>query len=179
MEKIWLQSYPPGLPEEIDPDRFSSVVEIWLEACRKYADRPAYSNMGAVLTYRQMEAMTAGVAGFLRDEAKLDQGDRVAIMMPNLLQYPIVLFGALRAGLTVVNVNPLYTARELEHQLSDSGAKAIFILANFANTLERVLGNTAVEHVVLTEIGDCLPAPKRWLVNFVVKHVKKWCPHTG
>jgi len=123
-----------------------------------------------------MEAMTGSVAGFLRDEAKLDAGDRVAIMMPNLLQYPIALFGALRAGLTVVNVNPLYTARELEHQLSDSGAKAIFILENFANTLEQVLRNTAVEHVVLTEIGDCLPVPKRWLVNFVVKYVKKMVP---
>ena len=165
MEKIWLQSYPPGLPEEIDADRFRSTAEIWLDACRKFAERPAYSNMGAVLTYGEMDRLTASVAGYLRDRLQLAQGDRVAVMMPNLLQYPIVLFGALRAGMTVVNVNPLYTARELQHQLRDSGAKVIFILTNFASTLEQVLDETAVEHVVLTEIGDCLPAPKRWLVN--------------
>ncbi|MDH3714350.1 MAG: AMP-binding protein [Gammaproteobacteria bacterium] len=176
MEKIWLKSYPSGLPEEIDADRFSSVAEIWRDACSRYADRPAYSNMGAMLSYRDMEAMTASVAGYLRDELKLEKGDRVAIMMPNLLQYPIALFGVLRAGLAVVNVNPLYTARELQHQLSDSGAKAIFILANFADTLEQVIDKTSVEHVVLTEIGDCLPAPKRWLVNFVVRYVKKMVP---
>jgi long-chain acyl-CoA synthetase len=176
VEKIWLKSYPSGLPREIDADRFSSVAEIWRDACSRFADRPAYSNMGAVLSYRDMEAMTASVAGYLRDELKLDKGDRVAIMMPNLLQYPIALFGALRAGLTVVNVNPLYTARELQHQLSDSGAKAIFILANFVDTLEQVIDKTSVEHVVLTEIGDCLPLPKRWLVNFVVKYVKKMVP---
>ncbi len=179
MEKIWLKSYPPGLSEEIDADLYPSIAAIWREACAKYADRPAYSNMGATLTYREMDAMTASVAGYLRDELKLEQGDRVAIMMPNLLQYPIALFGALRGGLTVVNVNPLYTPRELRHQLSDSGAKVIFILENFATTLEKVIDETAVKQVVLTGIGDCLPVPKRWLVNFVVRYVKKMVPAHG
>ena len=179
MEKIWLKSYPKGLPPEIDPDRFSSLAALLRDGCTRFRDRPAYSNMGVQLSYADVDRLSAAIAGYLLNHLGLRSGDRVALMMPNLLQYPLALFGVLRAGLTAVNVNPLYTPRELQHQLCDSGARAIFILSNFADTLDEVLANTSVEHVIVTNVGDCLPAPKRWLVNFAVRYVRRMVPAHG
>lgn len=176
MEKIWLKSYPKGVPAEIDVNQFRSLKEIIEISCKKYADRPAFTNMGVSLSYDDIERQSRAFGAYLQNDLGLQKGDRVAIMMPNLLQYPVALFGALRAGVTVVNVNPLYTARELRHQLTDSGAKAIVILENFAHTLEKVIADTHVEHVVTTQIGDMFPFPKRPIVNFVVKRVKKMVP---
>jgi len=176
VDKPWLKSYPPGMPAEIDLKAFSSVRDILEKSCAKFADKPAYSNLGVTLTYRDLDRMSRDFAAFLQSMPGLAKGERVAIMMPNLLQYPIALFGVLRAGMTVVNVNPLYTARELEHQLKDSGARAIVVVENFAHTLQQVIARTPVETVVTTQIGDLLPVPKRWLVNYVVKNVKKMVP---
>jgi long-chain acyl-CoA synthetase len=164
------------MPAEIDLEAFSSVRDILEKSCAKFADKPAYSNLGVTLTYRDLDRMSREFAAFLQSMPGLAKGERVAIMMPNLLQYPIALFGVLRAGMTVVNVNPLYTARELEHQLKDSGARAIVVVENFARTLQQVIAKTPVETVVTTQIGDLLPVPKRWLVNYVVKNVKKMVP---
>ncbi|WP_448566194.1 long-chain-fatty-acid--CoA ligase FadD [Thalassotalea ganghwensis] len=177
MQKIWLEkSYPPGVPFEIDPDKYSSIVEMFNKYVGIYADRPAFINMGAEITYSELEQQAKAFAAYLQQEFGLVKGDKFAIMVPNCLQYPIALFGALLAGLTVVNVNPLYTARELEHQLKDSGAKAMLIIENFAHTLQEVIDKTPVEHVVLTSLGDRLGFPKAQLVNFVVKHIKKMVP---
>lgn len=176
MEKLWLKNYPDDVPEEINPDRYPSLVDVFEESVSKYADRPAYINMGVTLTYRKLEEQSRHFASYLQNDLGLVKGDRLAIMMPNLLQYPIALFAALRAGLVVVNVNPLYTPRELEHQLNDSGAKAIVVVANFADTLEKVVKKTPVEHVILTKLGDELGPVKRTLVNFAVKYIKKMVP---
>ena len=176
MEKLWLKNYPDDVPEEINPDRYQSLVEVFEESVAKFADQPAYINMGATITYRKLEEQSRHFAAYLQNELGLKKGDRLAIMMPNLLQYPIALFGALRAGLVVVNVNPLYTPRELEHQLNDSGATAIVVVTNFADTLEKVVKKTPVKHVILTKLGDELGPMKRTLVNFVVKYVKKMVP---
>ena len=176
-QKIWLEkSYPPGVPHEIDPDKYASIVELFDKYVGIYANRPAFINMGAEITYAELEQQAKAFAAYLQQELGLKKGDKFAIMVPNCLQYPIALFGALLAGLTVVNVNPLYTARELEHQLKDSGTKAILIIENFANTLEQVIDNTPVEHVVLTSLGDQLGMIKGSVVNFVVKHIKKMVP---
>nr|WP_285817666.1 long-chain-fatty-acid--CoA ligase FadD [Echinimonas agarilytica] len=171
-----MERYPKGVPENIDPNHYSSLVEIFERSVGKYSDQPAFINMGATLTYRGLEEKSRAFAAYLQQELKLKKGDRVAIMMPNLLQYPIALFGILRAGLVVVNVNPLYTPRELQHQLTDSGAKAIIIVSNFAHTLEKVVKDTPVQHVILTKLGDQLAPAKRTLVNFVVQYVKKMVP---
>ncbi|MEI5638037.1 MULTISPECIES: long-chain-fatty-acid--CoA ligase FadD [unclassified Pseudoalteromonas] len=176
MEKIWLKRYPEGMPESIDPEHYDSLLEVFEKSFADYADYPAYTNMGKTLTYQQVDEKTKAIASYLQNDLKLGRGDKVAVMMPNLLQTPISILGVLRAGCTVVNVNPLYTVRELEHQLNDSEAKAIFILANFGHTLEQALPNTQVKHVVLTEIGDMLGGIKKHLVNFVVKHFKKMVP---
>ncbi|WP_427982312.1 long-chain-fatty-acid--CoA ligase FadD [Agarivorans sp.] len=176
MEKVWLNRYPEDVPAEIDPTRFQSLLEVFEQGAARYADRVAYINMGQVLTYRRLEEQSRAFAAYLQNELKLEAGDRVALMMPNLLQYPICLFGALRAGMVVVNVNPLYTPRELKHQLNDSGAKAIVIVSNFAHILEEIVEETGVEHVILTRLGDQLSATKRTLVNFVVKYIKKMVP---
>ncbi|MBT8144143.1 MAG: AMP-binding protein, partial [Gammaproteobacteria bacterium] len=176
MEKIWLKSYPPGIPAEIDVDEFASLREIIEKSCTRFADKPAYTNMGRSITFGELDQLSRAFGAYLQKNLSLNKGDRIAIMMPNLLQYPIAAMGALRAGMVVVNTNPLYTARELKHQLSDSGAKAIVILENFAHTLEEVLNDTSVETVITTRIGDMLPAPKRQLINFVVRHVKKMVP---
>ncbi|WP_419147581.1 long-chain-fatty-acid--CoA ligase FadD [Pseudoalteromonas 'SMAR'] len=176
MEKIWLKRYPEGMPESIDPEHYNSLLEVFEKSFADYADFPAYTNMGKTLTYQQVDEKTKAIASYLQNDLKLGRGDKVAVMMPNLLQTPISILGVLRAGCTVVNVNPLYTVRELEHQLNDSEAKAIFILANFGHTLEQALPNTQVKHVVLTEIGDMLGGIKKHLVNFVVKHFKKMVP---
>ncbi|EMW6873524.1 long-chain-fatty-acid--CoA ligase FadD [Providencia stuartii] len=176
MEKIWLKNYPSDVPEEIDPDRFASLAELLENSVSQYADQPAFINMGAVMTYRKLEERSRAFAAYLQNGLGLKKGDRVALMMPNLLQYPIALFGILRAGMVVINVNPLYTPRELEHQLNDSGASAIVIVSNFAHTLEKIVFNTKVKHVILTRMGDQLSRPKATLVDFVVKYVKKLVP---
>ena len=176
MDKIWLQSYPPGVPPEVDLDEFSSLVDLFEQSVRKFAARTAYVNMGKSLTYGELDELSARFAGWLQGELGLGPGARVALMMPNCLQYPVAMFGVLRAGLTVVNVNPLYTARELEHQLKDAGCEAIVIVENFAHTLQNVLPSTPVRHVVTTGLGDLLGFPKSLLVNFVVRHVKKMVP---
>ncbi len=176
MEKLWLRSYPPQVPAEIDTGQYRSLADLFHHSVAKYHTLPAYTNLGKVLSYADVEKLTHQFAAFLTQGAGLQPGDRIAIMMPNLLQYPIALFAALRAGLIVVNTNPLYTDRELEHQLKDSGAKAIVILANFARTLEDVLEKTEVKTIITTEIGDLLGFPKSLLVNAVVKHVKKMVP---
>lgn len=173
MEKIWLKSYPPYVPAEIDTHEYRSLVDLFQHTVKSYPERPAYSNMGKVLTYAEVDELTKALAAYLVHGAGLKAGDRIAIMMPNLLQYPIALFGALRAGLIVVNTNPLYTDRELEHQLKDSQASAIVILANFAHTLENVLDEVNIKTIITTEIGDLLGFPKALLVNSVVKYVKK------
>ena len=174
--KPWLRHYPPGVPEEIPDPEYRSLREMIEFALREYAGQPAYSNMGTTLSFAELDALSLRFACYLQKTLGLQKGDRVAIMMPNVLQYPVVLCGVFRAGLVAVNVNPLYTARELEHQLADSGARAIVILENFAHTLERVLGNTEIEHVVTARLGDLLKKPRGWLVNLVVKYVKKMVP---
>lgn len=175
MEKIWLERYPEGVPSEIDPDHYKSLVDIFEECTEKYRDKVAFVCMDREMTYAELDEKSAQFAAYLQGLG-LKKGDPVAIMMPNLLQYPVAMFGALRAGMVVVNVNPLYTARELKHQLTDSGAKAIVILKNFAHTLAKIKDDVALDKIVLTEIGDLLPAPKRWIVNAVVKYVKKMVP---
>ncbi|QPB86098.1 long-chain-fatty-acid--CoA ligase FadD [Pseudoalteromonas rubra] len=176
MEKIWLKRYPEGMPETIDPEHYNSLLELFDKSFREFAQLPAYSNMGKTMTYQQVDEATKAVASYIQNTLKLGKGDKVAVMMPNLLQTPITILGVLRAGCTVVNVNPLYTVRELEHQLNDSEAKAIFILANFAHTLEKALPTTGVKHIVVTQIGDMLGGVKKHLVNFVVKKLKKMVP---
>jgi long-chain acyl-CoA synthetase len=176
VEKIWLKEYPAGVPAEIDLKRYASVKQIFEECCVKFADRPAFVNMGVEITYKELDTLSARFGAWLQKECGFKPGDRVAIMMPNLLQYPVALFGILRAGMTVVNVNPLYTARELEHQLKDSGARGIVILENFAHTLVELKERGPLEVIVTTQIGDLFPAPKRQLVNFVVKKIKKMVP---
>lgn len=176
MDKPWLQSYPSSVPAEIDIDKYASVVDIFTESTARFADRPAFHNLGTTITYQQLEDQTQAFASWCQHEAGLVKGDRIAIMMPNLLQYPIAVFGALRAGLVVVNTNPLYTDRELQHQLKDSGAKAIVVVEAFAHTLADVIDNTEIQTVVTTRFGDLLSFPKSLLINFVLKYVKKMVP---
>ncbi|MDE9492544.1 long-chain-fatty-acid--CoA ligase FadD [Xenorhabdus bovienii] len=176
MEKVWLKHYPADVPAEIDPDRYLSLIEMFENAVARYADQVAFINMGEVITFRKLEERSRAFAAYLQNGLGLKKGDRVALMMPNLLQYPVALFGVLRAGMVVVNVNPLYTPRELEHQLTDSGTSAIVIVSNFAHTLEKIVFNTPVKHVILTRMGDQLSRPKGTLVDFVVKYVKRLVP---
>jgi len=176
MEKIWLSHYRTGVPHRLELDPDESVVDILNSACEEYGSLPAFTNFGHSMTYAQLDDLSARFAGYLQSEAGLSRGDRVAIMMPNLLQYPVALFGILRAGMVMVNINPLYTPPELEHQLNDSGAKAIVIAANSAATLAEIIGETAVERVVITGIGDLLGFPWRLVVNFVVRYVKRMVP---
>jgi long-chain acyl-CoA synthetase len=176
VDKIWLDRYPKGVAAEIDSDASDTLVDIIEDACREFGPKVAFSNMDRELTYSELEQRSRDFAAYLQNDLGFAKGDRVAIMMPNLLQYPIALFGILRAGMVAVNVNPLYTARELEHQLSDAGARAIVIVENFAATLEKVVDKVALEAIITTQIGDCLPPLKRTLVNFVVKRVKRMVP---
>ena len=173
MERVWLRSYPPGVPATVDVGAYRSIGELFDASVAAYGSRAAYVNMGTAITYRELDRLTRCFAGYLQGTLKLPRGTRVALMMPNILQYPVALFGTLRAGYTVVNCNPLYTPRELEHQLNDSGAEAIVILENFASTLAQVIGNTSVKHVVVTRLGDLFAFPKRTLVNFVVRYIKR------
>jgi long-chain acyl-CoA synthetase len=177
MEKIWLEkSYPPGVDFEIDPDKYNSLADLFTKYTKLYQDNTAFINMGASISYQELGQQAHDFAAYLQQDLGLVKGDRFAIMIPNLLQYPIALFGALLAGLTVVNVNPLYTARELEHQLKDSGTKAILILENFAHVLEKVIDKTDVKHIILTAVGDRLGTVKGLLINSVLRHVKKQVP---
>ena len=176
MERSWLKSYEPGVPADIDLNEYQSLGQILDMVFERYKDRPSFHNMGTTLTYDQLKVASRKFASYLQNELGLKKGDRVALMMPNILQYPVCLFGVLQAGMVAVNVNPLYTARELEHQLKDSGAKAIVLFANSAHILEKVISKTPVEHVILTEIGDLLSFPKSLIVNFVLKYVKKMVP---
>ena len=175
-ERPWLASYPAGIPAEIDPGQYRSVAALLEECCDRFRHRPAFTNMGRRLTYDELDRLSAQFAAFLLNDLKLHKGDRVALMMPNVLQYPIAIMGVLRAGLTVVNTNPMYTTRELKHQLDDSGASAIVVLDNFAKTVADVVAGTACKHVVCTGIGDLLGFPKSLITNFVVRHVKKMVP---
>jgi len=175
IERPWLAHYPEGVPAQIDVNQYASVAAVVEEAFERYRHRPAFSSFGKVLSYGQIDELSRQFAGYLTGALKLSKGDRIAIMMPNVLQYPIALFGALRAGMVVVNTNPMYTARELKHQLEDSGAKAIVVLDNFASTLQQVAAETHIQHIITTGIGDLLGA-KGMLINFVLKHVKKMVP---
>ncbi len=178
MEQVWIKNYPQGIPAEVDVHAFASLREVLLTSCGRFADLPAYSNMGATLTYAELNLHSRDFAAYLQNTLRLHKGDRVALMMPNLLQYPVALFGVLRAGLVVVNVNPQYTVPELEHQLKDSGAVAIVVLENFAHTLQEVLAKTPTLslNVITTEVGDMLPVVKELVTNVVVKYVKKMVP---
>ncbi|HWT54812.1 MAG TPA: AMP-binding protein [Rhodocyclaceae bacterium] len=176
MEKIWLQHYPPGVPAEIDPDVFPSVPAMLAHITRRFGPKPAYCSFGKTLSFAEVDRLSAQFAAFLISELRLPAGSRVALMMPNLLAYPVSLFGALRAGCTVVNCNPLYTAHELEHQLVDSGAETIVILENFAHVLASIRTRVPIRHVVVVSMGDLLPVLKGTLLNFVVRHVKRLVP---
>ena len=158
MDKIWLKSYRAGVPAEIDLNEYASINDMLAKSCRKFRDRPAFHNLGKTITYADLDRLSRHFAAWL-ESLSLPKGSRIALMMPNLLQYPVALFGALRAGMIVVNINPLYTARELEHQLRDSGAEVIVVLENFAHVLEKAIANTPVQHIVTTQVGDLMPAP--------------------
>ena len=172
----WRRFYPKGVPEEINPDLYPSLTDLFDDARRRFTDRPAYSCLGKELTFSELDKLADQFASFLQNGLKLQKGDRLAIQMPNTLQYPVAMFGALRAGLTVVNTNPLYTPREMQHQFKDSGVKAVVILANFAGNLEKILDRTDIQHVIVTQLGDLLGFPKKQIVNAVVKYVKKLVP---
>ncbi len=178
MDKIWLKNYPPGIPAEVDLTEFSSLKDLLERSCRRFGALPAYSNMGSSISYAQLDQSSRDFAAYLQQSLGLRKGDRFALMMPNLMQYPVALFGVLRAGLVVVNVNPQYTASELEHQLKNSGATAILVLENFAHTVQEVIDRNPglALAVVTTEVGDMLPALKEVVTNVVVKYVKKMVP---
>lgn len=176
MDRPWLNSYPAGVSADIDVNKYNSVVEIFEKSVEEFGNKPSFSNFGKTLSYNEFAAATTAVAAYLQNTLGLKKGDRVAIMMPNLLQNPVSIFGVLRAGLTVVNTNPLYTARELRHQLNDSGAKAIIVVENFALTVQEVTPDTGVEHVIVTKMGDMLDFPKSLVINLVVKYLKKMVP---
>ncbi|MFV9683696.1 long-chain-fatty-acid--CoA ligase FadD1 [Pseudomonas sp. NY15367] len=175
-ENFWKDKYPVGVAAEINPDQYPNILAVLKESCQRFADKPAFSNLGKTLTYGEIYKLSGDFAAYLQKHTDLKPGDRIAVQLPNVLQYPIVVFGAMRAGLVVVNTNPLYTAREMEHQFNDSGAKALICLANMAHLAEQVVPKTGVKTVIVTEVGDMLPTFKRLLVNFVIKHVKKMVP---
>ena len=176
MEKLWLKSYEQGVNPEIDISQYSSISDVFRQSVEKFADKPAFQNMGKTLTYAEVGKLATDFASYLQNVLKLPRGERVAIMMPNVLQYPIALFGILQAGLVAVNTNPLYTPRELEHQLKDSGATTIVVLENFANTLELVLPRTQIKHVIVASVGEMFGMIKGALLNFVIRKVKKMVP---
>ena len=176
MERIWLKSYPEGVPAEIDADAFGSIGEFFAASVEKFRDRTAFISMGRAISFNELDRVSRAFASYLQYVAGLPPGARVALMMPNLLQYPIALFGALRAGYVIVNCNPLYSPRELHHQLEDSGAQGIVVLENFAQTLEKAIGDTAVRNVVVTGVGDLLGVPRALLTNFVLRHVRHAVP---
>jgi long-chain acyl-CoA synthetase len=176
MKKVWLTNYPKGVPAEIDMNRYASLVDVFDQSVQAFSDCPAFANMGRKLFFSEVAYLSRDFAAYLQQELGLKKGDRLAVMMPNLLQYPIVVYGALRAGLIVVNVNPLYTARELKHQLADSEAKTIVILENYAQVLTGIFHETTLKSVILTRVGDLLYFPRSWVTNFAVKYLKKMVP---
>ncbi len=176
MEKLWLNSYQEGINHEIDVDEYQSVADVFNQAVDKFSELPAFCNMGTTLSYAEMGRLTTDLAAYLQSLPGMKKGDRVAVMMPNLLQNPIAIFAILKAGFTVVNTNPLYTARELRHQLKDSGSKVIIVVDNFCDTLEAVINDTDIQQVVTTQLGDMLEFPKSMIVNLVVKYIKKMVP---
>ena len=176
MSHVWYKNYEPSVAHAIDLNQYSSINDIFGEAFKKFAQLPAFHNMGTSITYAELDAQGRKFGSYLQNDLKMVPGDRIAIMMPNILQYPVAVVGALYAGLVIVNCNPLYTARELEHQLKDSGSKAIVIFENSAAVLEKILGQTGVKHIITTQIGDRLKFPKNHIVNFVIKNVKKMVP---
>ncbi len=175
-DNFWKDKYPVGVASEINPDEYQNIQAVLKQSCERFADKPAFSNLGKTLTYGELYKLSGDFAAYLQQNTDLQPGDRIAVQLPNLIQYPIVVFGAMRAGLIVVNTNPLYTAREMEHQFNDAGAKALVCLANMAHLAEEVLPKTGIKHVVITEVADMLPPLKRMLINAVVKHVKKMVP---
>lgn len=176
MEKIWLEHYEPGVPHEVDVKRYNSIHDVFWKTVEKYHSRPGFTNMGVVQTYGETGALVNQFASYLQNHLKMKKGDRLALMMPNILQYPVVVFAALQAGIVVVNVNPLYTPRELEHQLKDSGATTIVVMENFADTLAQAIDNTDVKNVIIASVGDLLGTVKGAIVNFVIRHIKKMVP---
>jgi len=176
MQRIWLESYPQGVPHDIDIDRYASVLEMFLESCRKYKDKPAYTNFDHTITFGQLEQLTRQFACYLQNDLALKKGDRIAIMLPNVIQYPVAVLSAVRLGLIVVNIDPMYTQRELTLQLNDSGAETVVVLENFACEVEKALPNASLKNVIVTKIGDCLPRPKAMLINGVIKYIRKAVP---
>ncbi len=176
LENFWKDKYPAGVSSEINPDQYPNILAVLKESCERFANKPAFTNLGKTLTYGEIYTLSGHFAAYLQKHSGLQPGDRIAVQMPNVLQYPVVVFGAMRAGYVVVNTNPLYTPREMEHQFNDSGAKALVCLANMAHLAEEVVPKTGVKKVIVTEVGDMLPPLKRFLVNTVVKHVKKMVP---
>ena len=176
IENFWKDKYPSGIPADIDPDAYPNVQAVLKQSCERFGNKPAFSNLGKTLTYAELYTLSGAFAAYLQQHTDLQPGDRIAVQLPNLLQYPIAVFGAIRAGLIVVNTNPLYTAREMEHQFNDSGAKALVCLANMAHLAEKVVPKTGIKHVIVTEVADLLPPLKRLLVNSVIKYVKKMVP---
>jgi long-chain acyl-CoA synthetase len=176
LENFWKDKYPAGIPTEINPDQYANILDVLQHSCQRFADKPAFSNLGKTITYGELYTLSGQFAAYLQKSSGLQPGDRIAIQMPNVLQYPIAVFGAMRAGYVVVNTNPLYTPREMEHQFNDSGAKLLVCLANMAHLAEQVVPKTGVKQVIITEVGDMLPPLKRLLINTVVKHVKKMVP---
>ncbi|RRV15048.1 long-chain-fatty-acid--CoA ligase FadD1 [Pseudomonas saudiphocaensis] len=175
-DNFWKDKYPVGVESEINSGEYQNIQAVLKQSCERFAEKPAFSNLGKTLTYGELYRLSGEFAAYLQQHTDLQPGDRIAVQLPNLLQYPVVVFGAMRAGLVVVNTNPLYTAREMEHQFNDSGAKALICLANMAHLAESILPKTGVRHVIVTEVGDMLPPLKRMLVNAVIKHVKKMVP---
>ncbi|MBK5000331.1 long-chain fatty acid--CoA ligase [Pseudomonas sp. S31] len=176
IEHFWKDKYPAGITAEINPDEFPNIQAVLKQSCQRFADKPAFSNLGKTITYGELYALSGAFAAWLQQHTDLKPGDRIAVQLPNVLQYPVAVFGAMRAGLIVVNTNPLYTAREMEHQFNDSGAKALVCLANMAHLAEKVVPKTQVKHVIVTEVADLLPPLKRLLINSVIKYVKKMVP---
>jgi len=176
MSYEWFSSYPEGIPHEVDTSAYSSLLDVLEQSCLEYKSKPCFSNYGKIINYQQLDEYSKNFAAFLQTEFNMHKGDKFAIMMPNLLQNPVSIFAALRAGLTVVNINPLYTSEELKHQLNDSGATAIIVLENFAHTLQSIIHETSIQHVIVTRMGDMLSFPKSCIINLAVKHIKKMVP---
>lgn len=177
MEKVWLKNYPPGVPAEINPDVYQSLIDVFEQTCKEYKELPAFYNLGVTLTFQDIYTLSEAFAAYLQSELNLKKGDRLAIMLPNVLQYPVVMFGALRAGLTVVSINPLYTAPELIHQIRDSGAETLVVLANFVKSVKAALADTELKNVIITQMGDLFPQPKAFFINFFLKYLKKKIPN--
>ncbi|MDX1693707.1 MAG: AMP-binding protein [Ketobacteraceae bacterium] len=176
VEKIWVDKYPEGTKLEISYDQYETVLDVFDDAVRRFADKPAYTNMGRTITYRELDQYSSDFAAYLQNHTNLKKGDRIAVQMPNLIQFPVVVFGAMRAGMVIVNTNPMYTAREMEHQFNDAGCKALVALANFGDLVQEVLPKTGIETVIITQVADMHKPLKRTLLNFAIRKIKKMVP---